>query len=208
MRLLLGGAKRRVVIAALTVFGVAVAASPAQAGLLVDTVDSCSAPVSKPFAAFGDYADYKVVPGGSFEADDASWRLSGGASVVGGNESYYVRRRSDSRSLRLPAGAVATSRSVCVGLEHPTMRFFARSSGLLPALEVEVLAETSLGAVVAVPIGAGLLSSSWKPSGRHVVLANLLPLLPDDYTPVAFRFRSVLGTWHIDDVYVDPMRRS
>jgi hypothetical protein len=202
----LGGAKRRQVIAALAVCGAAIAAPPAHAGLLVNTVGSCNAPVSKPFAKFGDYADYKAVPGGSFEVGDKAWSLNR-ASVVSGNESYYVRSRTDSRSLRLTPGASATSPAVCVGLEHPTLRYFVRSSGLLPAMTVEVLTETSLGVVVPVPIGAGLLSSSWRPSMRHVVLVNLLPLLPDNYTPVAFRFRSVLGTWHIDDVYVDPMRR-
>jgi hypothetical protein len=203
----LGGAKRRLVIAALAVCSAAIAAPPAHAGLLVDTVGECDAPVSKPFAKFGDNADYKAVPGGSFEVGDAPWKLSK-ASIVAGNESYYVRSSRDRRSLRLTPGAVATSPAVCVGIEHPTLRYFVRSSGLLPAMSVEVLTETSLGAVVPVPIGAGLLSSSWKPSARHMVVVNLLPLLPDNYTPVAFRFRSVLGTWHIDDVYVDPMRRS
>jgi hypothetical protein len=203
----LGGAKRQLVIAALAVCGAAIAAPPAHAGLLVNTVGSCDSPLSQPFAKFGDYANYTPVPGGSFEAGDVAWQLRG-ASVVAGNESYYVRKASDSRSLRLTPGSVATSPPVCVGLEHPTLRYFVRSSGLLPAMTVEVLAETSLGAVVPVPIGAGLLSSKWRPSGRHLVVANLLPLLPNNYTPVAFRFRSVLGTWHIDDVYVDPMRRS
>jgi hypothetical protein len=203
----LGGAKRRMAIAAAAVCGAAIAAPPAHAGLLVETVGSCNAPTSKPFAKFGDYADYKAVPGGSFEVGDAPWRLSR-ASIVSGNESYYVRSRSDTRSLKLPPLSSATSPAVCVGLEHPTMRYFVRSSGLLPLMEVEVLAETELGAVVSVPIGVGLLGSSWRPSARHLVVANLLPLLPDNYTPVAFRFRAISGTWYIDDVYVDPMRRS
>lgn len=194
-------------IAALAVFGVAVAAPPAQAGLLVETVDSCQAPVSKPFAKFGDYNDYKAVPGGSFEPGDGGWQLARGAQIVSGNESHYVRSTRDRYSLRLPAGSVATSPATCVGLEHPTLRYFSKASGLLPAMTVEVLVETELGLVVSVPIGAGLLNSTWRPSMPHVVLANLLPLLPGQYTPVAFRFRAVLGTWHIDDVYVDPMRR-
>ena len=202
----LGGAKRRMAIAAAAVCGAAIAAPPAHAGLLVDTVDSCSAPTSKPFAKFGDYADYKAVPGGSFEAGDAAWNLSR-ASIVSGNESYYVRKSSDRRSLKLTPLSSATSPAVCVGIEHPTLRYFVRSSGLLPAMTVEVLAETELGAIVPVPIGAGLLGSSWRPSGKHLIVANLLPLLPDNYTPVAFRFRAVTGTWYIDDVYVDPMRR-
>jgi hypothetical protein len=40
------------------------------------------------------------------------------------------------------------------------------------------------------------------------VIANLLPLLPGELTPVRFRFTPVgLGAaWQIDDVYVDPFR--
>jgi hypothetical protein len=193
-------------IAAAAVCGAAIVAPPAHAGLLVETVSSCEAPVSKPFAQFGDYADYKAVPGGSFEVGDAPWRLSR-ASIVSGNESYYVRSRSDTRSLKLTPLSSATSPPVCVGLEHPTLRYFVRSSGLLPLMTVEVLVETELGLVLPVPIGAGLLGRSWRPGPKHLVVANLLPLLPDNYTPVAFRFRAVTGTWYIDDVYVDPRRR-
>jgi hypothetical protein len=40
-----------------------------------------------------------------------------------------------------------------------------------------------------------------------VVIANLLPLLPGDKTPVAFRFRAVTGNWNVDDAYVDPLQR-
>jgi hypothetical protein len=41
------------------------------------------------------------------------------------------------------------------------------------------------------------------------IVANLLPLLPGDHTPVAFRFTPVGlgGDWRIDDLYVDPYRR-
>ena len=40
------------------------------------------------------------------------------------------------------------------------------------------------------------------------MLANLLPLLPGSKTPVQFRVTSVgLGTWWVDDFYVDPKCR-
>ena len=81
--------------------------------------------------------------------------------------------KKDSRSLSLGASGVATSRPVCVGLEHPTLRFFARNSGLLTStLTVEVLFETSLGAVLSVPIGVvpaltdDVAANSSAPVGR------------------------------------------
>ena len=203
----LGGAKRRMAIAAAAVCGAAIAAPPAHAGLLVETVGSCEAPVSTPFAKFGDNAYYKSVPGGSFEVGAAPWKLSR-ASIVSGNQTSAPVSSSHRRSLKLTPLSSATSPAVCVGLEHPTLRYFVRSSGLLPLMTVEVLVETELGLVVPVPIGAGLLGKSWRPGPKHLVVANLLPLLPNSYTPVAFRFRAITGTWYIDDVYVDPMRRS
>src|SRR5919109_5653762 len=65
----------------------AATARPAEAGLL----PTCDVPVSQPFKQWGDEARYALVPGGSFEPGSAPWTLSGGAKVVDGNESFYVR---------------------------------------------------------------------------------------------------------------------
>ena len=54
------------------------------------------------------------------------------------------------------------------------------------------------------PVGVDL-GGAWHPSLPHLVLANLLPLLPPDMTAVRFKFAPLLGgEWQIDDVYVDP----
>ncbi|MEA2424945.1 MAG: hypothetical protein QOH13_1355 [Thermoleophilaceae bacterium] len=192
----------------------AVAAPAANAGLLVKTAQGCDdAALTKPFAQFGDNNNYVPIPGGSFEAGSPAWTLTGGAKVVSGNESFDVRSGTDSKSLYLPQGATATSPSICVGLENPSMRWFAKQSGsllglgLTGAMTVEVQFETSLGVVVSAPIGAGLLSNSWQPSIPGIVVANLLPLLPGQKTAVAFRFRAVTSNWNVDDAYVDPNSR-
>ena len=196
----------------LTVLSFTLLAPVANAGLLVKSAPGCEQELTQPFATFGDSANYAPVPGGSFEDDAHGWSLSR-AAVVSGNSPFKVGGAGHSRALQISPGGVATSPTVCVGLEHPTMRFFVRSSGgLLDAvstMSVSVLAETSLGLVVEVPVGVQLFNKSWRPSSRHIVVANLLPLLPNDYTPVAFRFRAIGGaTWTIDDVYVDPRKRS
>jgi hypothetical protein len=189
----------------------ALTATPASAGLLVRTATGCATQsLSQPFQRFGDAAYYTLVSNGGLEAGSADWTLSK-ASVTNGNETYYVRSASDSKSLYLPAGSSATSRPICVGIDHPYMRFFAKSSGtsLLSGLRVDVLFETSLGLVLALPIGTISPSTAWAPSPRLLLVANLLPLLPNSQTPVAFRFTPQgKGAWSIDDVYVDPHRRS
>ncbi len=193
-------------VAALTGGLTTLGAPSASAGLLVESAPSCAnQPLEQPFRRFGDSAYYTLVPGGTFEAKAPGWALYKAATVPG-NESFYAHSRSDSRSLSLSSGGQAKSPTICVGLQHPTMRFFARSSGLLPLLSVEVIASTSLGLNVPVPLGVVAPGSSWHPTARYIVVANLLPLLPGNYTPVSFRFRAVRGSWWIDDVYVDPKK--
>jgi hypothetical protein len=186
-------------------------ATPASAGLLVSTAHDCADnTLTQPFAGFGDRANYAKLPGGSFEANSPGWSLTGRAKIVSGNERWNVNAKSDSRSLSLPAGATATSPVMCVGLGEPTLRYFSKSSsllGLTGLMTVEVLTETSLGVVVAVPLLPSLLTNAWSPGLLPTpIVANLLPLLSNEKTAVAFRFRAVLGSWGVDDVYVDPYR--
>jgi hypothetical protein len=170
--------------------------APAQAGLLVRTTTSCdSQPLERPFARWLDPLQYTLAPDGGLEAGARDWTLSK-ASVVSGNESHYVRSASDSKSLYLPEGSSATTRSMCVGVGHLVARFFAKSKG------TTLLSLSRLQ-------GAALPSTSWSPTLPLPVVANLLPLLPGARTPVAFRFTPKgKGSWWIDDVYVDPHRRS
>jgi hypothetical protein len=119
----------------------------------------------------------------------------------------------DSKSLYLPAGSSATTRAMCVGVGHLVMRFFAKSKDTtllsLSRLQVEVLFEDAGGNVRSLVIGAVTPTSKWAPTLPLLVVANLLPLLPGENTPVAFRFTPKgKGSWWIDDVYVDPHRRS
>ena len=204
---------KRTLLAAVVTLATALAPGMASAGILVNTesAQNCTTQViTQPFQRWGDYANYTLVPGGGFESGMPAWTLSK-AKVVSGNETFYVRSKKDSRSLSLGASGAATSRPVCVGLEHTTMRFFARNSGLLTStLAVEVLFETSTGAVLSAPIGVvSALNSKWQVTLPLPVVANLLPLLPNQKTAIAFRFRTVglLGNWQIDDVYVDPRKR-
>jgi hypothetical protein len=199
---------RLAIVAAVAIGSVAALPSTASAGLLTESVDCSPQPTSNPFARWGDYRNYMLAPGGSFESGAPGWQLNG-ASVVDGNESYYVGGKSHRKSLRIDGGETATSPEICVGLEHPVIRLFAKNNRLLlSTMSVEVIVRTSLGLKVAVPVAVVLPRSSWKPTPGYLVVANLLPLLPNDHTPVQFRFRAIgAGSWWIDDFYVDPRRR-
>src|SRR5436190_2216189 len=169
-------------------------APSAQAGLLVSSATSCdSETIEHPFLRWADPFGYTLSPGGSFEAGAPGWTLKGGAAVKSGNEGFYVHGAGEQSSLAIPNGGSATSRAVCVGIDHPTVRFFARNGGsLLSALKVDVLFEDSLGNVLTAPVGVVTTTSSWAPTPVPLpVLVSLLPLLPGERTAVAFKFTPV-----------------
>jgi hypothetical protein len=189
----------------------------ASAGVLVASAPSCdNGATSQPFAQWGDSNNYFLTPGGNFESGGAGWTLNG-ARVVADQEPWRVNGDRGSHALRVPAGHSVVSPTVCVGIEDPSMRFFAHRSGggLLGAtsqLVVTARVETSLGLVLDVPVGTiNALSNgtSWDRTPVQIVLASLLPLLPGQHTPIQFRFAAV-GTadWVIDDVFVDPRCRA
>jgi hypothetical protein len=195
--------------AALLVPLLVLAAPPAHAGPLVASAPDCdSQQLETPFTRWGDVASYTLAPNGVAE-NRAGWSLQAGADVEPGNEDFYIHSARDRASLALPAGSSATTDTMCVGIEHPTLRLVARNTGSpRSALLVEVMFEDAGGTVRKLPIGAVVGGSSWQPSAPMPVIANLLPLLPGSRTAVAFRFTPYGdgGDWTIDDVYVDPWR--
>jgi len=187
-------------------------ASTASAGALVASAPSCDdQPMSNPFTPWLDYADYTPLPGGNFEGSMSGWSLSGGANVADGNAAQHVGGADDDSSLAIPSGGSATSATICVGLTHPTVRFFSKRRSGLPAnlstLKVDVQFELSNGTVATLPIGAVSNGGSWQPTLPMLAVANLLPLLPGEHTPIALRFTAQGANWSVDDVYVDPYYR-
>jgi hypothetical protein len=189
----------------------AIAAQPSHAGLLVASAPSCAdGATSRPFLPWLDLAAYTPAPDGGFEAGAKGWALAGGAATVAGNEPWKVGGKADDTALRVPAGGSATSPVFCVGLEHPTVRMFAKRTGgsLLSTLRVDVRFEDALGRTRSLPVGVVLGDGRWQPTLPMPLVANLLPLLPGEHTPVALRLVPQLGgAWVVDDVYVDPFKR-
>jgi hypothetical protein len=208
----MNGLMRRALLAAITAVAMTGAlAAPASAGILTASATDCGdETLTQPFAQFGDRANYKLVRNAAFENGTGGWTLAGGAKVVSGNEPWKVGGSNHARSLVLPAGSTAISPVSCVGLAEPTLRFFVKKNRApllgISTLAVSVYVKTSLGITVPVPVGVVLANGQWKATPPMLIVANLLPLLPGDRTPVAFQFTPVLGDWQIDDVYVDPAR--
>lgn len=200
-------ARGSIVLALLvTALVAAFSASPAQArGNLLGLNPQCG-PTSKPFAPWGDYRNYSFAANGGLEAGSTGWSLSGGATVVSGNESYFVHSRYDSRSLYLPQGSSATTPPMCMGTFSTYVRFFAKNNNA-GALRVQVQYRSLLGTVLGI-LDAGTVTgpSSWAPSQAFLNLQSLNCLV--GATALQLKLTAVSGSFNVDDFYVDPLASS
>jgi hypothetical protein len=186
--------------------GVALAcliASSVAAGLVAPSASAASCPppppLLHPFAPWGDNNGYVMSTGGSFEAGQPAWTLSGGARVVSGNEPFYVNNASDSRSLYLPTGSSATSACVTAPQIVGWVRFFAQNSGVSGGqLKVEVLVK---GGVY--PAGT-ITAGAWAPTPM------LQSTAPNYKGAVTYQVRlTPVGSgaaFTVDDLYFDPIK--
>ena len=183
-------------------------AGTANAGLLSQSAGPCpSYPLSQPFKKWLDPMKYTLAPGGSFESA-SGLTLTGGAKIVAGNEPHYLNRTTDKNSVLIPQGGTVTTGPICVGLDKPTIRFFAKrpSFSLLPLLTVEGVFTTKAGTTASLPmVGVPLAGNSWSLQLPFVTTGALLEL--GDTTMMRFRIRALTGAWQVDDFYVDPLRR-
>jgi hypothetical protein len=204
-------AKRLSIMLGVTVAAV-VLATPAQAGLLTgllpglvspaDSPSTCDTNVSQPFSPWGDRANYVLTPGGSFEPGGPSWTLSRGVRIVSGNESFYVRSRSDRYSLYMPSGSSVTTPPMCFAAGDWKMRFFATGGG---KVHVQVRVKSLLGLLSILDGGTAKSGSTWRPSPEiGLLITNLGGILATD--SVSFRLIARDGAVRIDDVYLDPWK--
>jgi hypothetical protein len=204
---------RRGLTAALATLALGAMPSAASADGLNIGLDGCPAQtIEHPFARWLDYSNYVLAPGGTFEGSMDGWKLSGGAKVVAGSESFAVHARGETKALSLPSGSSATTPPICVAVLDPTMRYFAANDGgLLSLLRVDVIYHPPGGGTLTLPLGLNALGSkSWAPSLPVLVGADLLGALDGGQATVQFRFvpTGLNAKWRIDDVYVDPFMRS
>ena len=161
-------------------------------------------PATQTFLPWLDIAWYVPAPDGGLEGGAEDWTLAGGAAVAAGNEPYLA----GDHALALPGGASATTAPMCIGVEHPTLRLFARNTGAPDSvLAVSVVFRDPLGLRQSLPVGVLVGGSKWAPTPVMPVVVNLLALTGDQHA--AFRFTPLddRGEWTIDDVYVDPYQK-
>ncbi len=162
------------------------------------------------FKPWGDSQSYVLAPDGGFEAGAAGWTLSGGAATVSGNETFNLNGAGDSRALALPAGSSAGSPPVCMSIDTPVFRLFARNAGD-PTSQLRVEAVYKLLGLVQTKVGATITAGqAWAPTqqistvlGLSTIVGTLIPSsIQIRFTPLDSR-----GQWQVDDLYIDPFAR-
>jgi hypothetical protein len=188
-------------------------AGPAAAGKITSSASSsvCSGALSQPFTRWADANWYALAPGGDFESGPI-WSLSGGAAVAAGSGSLGIGGSVGMRSVSVPVGGTAVSPDVCIDPTRETFRFSARnnSASTTAKLKVEILYPTSNGSWKV--ILGGILDtakvSGWQLSPVYSNSANLALLSGLSNPPIRYRFTAAGGGWQVDDLYVDPYRRT
>jgi hypothetical protein len=152
---------------------------------------------SQPFLPWKDASSYFPVANGNFENGAVGWDLYDGAKIVSGGNPYLV----GNKALDLPAGSEADAPATCVNLLSPTLRLFASGSG---SVEISVV---SMGKTFGV--GTIYANGTWAPTASYLFVTNLLAILsPTGASSATFVFTAWSGDVKIDDVYVDPYRRT
>jgi hypothetical protein len=196
---------RRLFAVTATIAAVALAMIVGAPAAVADTLACPTPPSSQVFSQFGDDAYYSLLPGGNFEGDMWGWTLRG-ASVVSGNEPWYVGGAGDSRSLDIEPGGSAISPPFCVTDQYPSWRFFARLAGESRrsslAVAVQWTDQNGDHGVSPVTTLRGGRFRAWRPTGS----LGLGPVLDDSTTMVErLVFSAGNGSaWRIDDLYIDP----
>jgi hypothetical protein len=184
---------------------IAVAAACGAFLALAPAASANCTPGAKPvFASWGDANYYSLLPNGGFESGKNGWTTSGGATVVAGNEPFSLSGRGAS-AMSLPLGASATSPMFCIEANTPLMRFVRRlAAGSSGTLRLDAILN-------GVPMSLGSISGSsttWAPSPQvNLWLANYARLAPSGQICIQFRVTATAGSWLIDDVYLDPLKR-
>jgi hypothetical protein len=185
----------------------ALAVPAANAGLISGLLGgNCPTSGTQVFAPWKDYNAYFLAPNGGLENGSTGWSLSGGASVVTGNEPFYA---SGTHSLALPSGSTATSPVTCIGPKNVAIRMFGSDlGGTDSGLHVRVLWYGLVNQLLGItdfdtfaPRGPWGPTSSVSSKGG---VDLLVPLLGSTSARVQLTPIGGGSSWRIDDLFVDP----
>ncbi len=182
-----------------------VAAAPAaSAWTNADAIPCATRAESQAFSRWGDTRSYFRVSNGGFESALTGWE-SFGTSIVAENEPWLLGGGSDGRSVAIPTGGSVTMRPHCVRANEDVVRMLIKSPGIGSSLTIRATTwNPSTGAWGWQEQTIWGVSTGWRPTEpmrfQNVTNTTGTQLLSIKVTNLG------LGTWRLDDVYVDPYR--
>lgn len=197
-------------VAAATLAVPAASAKPAGLGGLLGGLlgGNCPSGGSQVFAPWGDLADYLPAPNGGLELGSYGWSLSGGASVVNGNEPFLP---TGFHSLSLPSGSRVLSPVTCIGSGDLYVRMFGTDEGGSDSgLRVRVVWYGLLNSVLGISdFDTYAPGGSWAPTDRlsstgGEIAVPILPIVGSTSARVELTPLGSGSNWRIDDLFVDP----
>lgn len=190
------------VIAALA--ALASAAPAASAWTNADALKCTTRAESQAFSRWGDTRSYFRVNNGGFESSLTNWE-SFGASIVAENEPWKLGGAGDSRSVALPPGASITMRPHCVYANEDIVRMLLKWPGI--GAHITIRASTwspNTGAWAWQEMYLWGTATGWRPS-EPLRFGNVTNSTGTQLLSIKIT-NSGLGTWRVDDVFVDPYR--
>lgn len=157
---------------------------------------------TEPFALFGDFAKYMLVPGSQFNTAGEGWEFSGGAQITETVRPFGLR----GDALELPSGAEAESPPVCVNMTYETAKVWIKRINGSGRLKVSVSYAGTRSENRPVKVAAFRGGPSWSPEAFEVE-PGLAPGEPEEAREVRFIFSAAEGgstDFQLYGVYVDP----
>jgi hypothetical protein len=165
------------------------------------TTASCGYQAAPFFSAWNDPGLYAPVQGSSFESGASGWSWNNKANVIAGDTSPLLGV-AGSHAVAIPGSGAAKSPWICVDGTTPSMRFAVRRVTGNGNLTVTA---TLSGSKVVTTVATITGESAWQPSPVVVLPGWGLT----GSLKAQFLFVADPGTvYRIDDVYIDPLKRS
>ena len=165
------------------------------------TTASCGYQAAPLFSAWNDQALYAAVQGSGFESGASGWSWGNKANVIAGDNSRLLST-AGSHAVEIPGSGTAKSPWICVDSTTPSMRFALRRVAGSGNLTVTA---TLSGSKVVTTVATITGATAWQPSPVVVLPGWGLT----GSLKAQFLFVADPGTiYRIDDVYIDPLKRS
>lgn len=206
--------------ALLAVAGVIAAPAASARGLLSLVTDSSSTatarttsgscpqlPTTKAFAAWGDGADYSVLPGGGFEPGTTGWQLNTGSARIVADQDRHNVGGPGTRALELGAPSSAASPAICVDTTNPHFKFMVKTVKRATITTIIQYQRADGSWANAMSAQATRSPSDWTPTDPNPLSASIPGLVAGKTAKVRLWWMNNGGISRIDSVMVDPYRR-